>query len=133
MLSAARHLCVIDYCMVRGQRYSAIAAIAADGLVAISEPTSSTLDSESFFDFIRGSLIPQMNSFDGSSPKSIVIMDNCTIHRVPEVKSMFDDVGIPVLFLPPYSPDCNPIEEAFSYVKSYLRKHDDLLQATGNW
>ena len=118
--------------LVRGKRYSAIAAIATDGLVAISEPTSSTIDSESFFDFIRGSLIPQMNSFDGSSPKSIVIMDNCTIHHVPEVKSMFDDVGIPVLFLPPYSPDYNPIEEAFSYVKSYLRKHDDLLQAIGD-
>ena len=36
------------------------------------------------------------------------------------------------MFLPPYSPDLNPIEEAFSYVKAYLRKHDDLLQVIHN-
>jgi len=34
-----------------------------------------------------------------------------------------------MLFLPPYSPDLNPLEEAFSYIKQYLRKHDELLQA----
>lgn len=51
-------------------------------------------------------------------------MDNCSVHHVPEVKGMFMNVGIPVFFLPPYSPDYNPIEEMFSYVKTYLRRHD---------
>ena len=41
------------------------------------------------------------------------------------IQSLFDDAGILVLFLPP---DMNTIEEAFSYVKSYLKKHDDILQ-----
>ena len=59
--------------------------------------------------------------FDGIGPKSIVVVDNCSIH-VAEVKKMFEDVGIPVFF------HYNPIEEAFSYVKTYLRKHDDILQ-----
>lgn len=58
-----------------------------------------------------------------------MIMDNCTIHHVPEVKRIFTDAGIPIFFLPPYSPDLNPIEETFSYIKSYLRKHDDILQS----
>ncbi len=81
-----------------------------------------------FYDFIRGSVIPQMNKFDGVSAKSIVILDNCSIHHVEEVKRMFRDAGIAVFFLPPYSPDYNPIEETFSYIKYYLRKHDDILQ-----
>lgn len=116
---------------VRGQRLSAIAAIATDGLVCV-EVTRQKVNSDILFDFLRGSLIPYMVPFDGTSPKSIVIMDNCSIHHVSEIKTLFDNVGIPVFFLPPYSPDYNPIEETFSYIKSYLREHDDLLQATGN-
>ena len=38
-------------------------------------------------------------------------------------------VGIVVIFLPPYSPDLNPIEEMFSFIKYYLRQHDDVIQA----
>ena len=108
---------------------SAIAAIATDGLIAL-DLTTETVNSDTFYDFIRGSLIPKMGQFDGMNPKSIVIMDNCSIHHVPEVKDLFRNVGIPVFFLPPYSPDYNPIEEAFSYVKTYLREHDIVLQAT---
>lgn len=90
------------------------------------------MNSELFFDYIRGTLIPKMSPFDGTSPKSIVIMDNFSVHHVDEVKEMFQDAGIPVFFLPPYSPDYNPIEEAFSYVKTYLREHDELLQSITN-
>ena len=70
-----------------------------------------------------------MTTFDGSSSTSIVIMDNCSIHHVQEVEDMFKAAGIAVIFLPPYSPDYNPIEETFSYVMSYLREHDYLLQS----
>ena len=114
--------------LVRGQRISAIAAISCDGVVAL-EMKKGTVDSDIFYDFVRGSLIPQMQTFDGVSARSVVIMDNCSIHHVPEVKDIFARSGIPVFFLPPYSPDNNPIEEAFSYVKGYLRKHDNLLQS----
>lgn len=114
--------------LVRGQRISAIAAIACDGLVSL-ELSTGTVNSDFFYDFVRGSLIPQMSTFDGTSHGSIIIMDNCSIHHVPEVRRLFLDAGIPVLFLPPYSPDYNPIEESFSYVKSYLRKHDSVLQS----
>ena len=113
--------------LVRGTRISVITAISADGLVAC-ECSTTTVDSEKFYDFIRAFVIPQMHAFDGTSPKSIVIMDNCSIHRVPEIATLFASVGILLFFLPPYSPDYNPIEEAFSYLKAYLRRHDDLLQ-----
>ena len=69
-----------------------------------------------------------MKPFDVSNEKSVVVMDNLSVHHVNFIQSLFDDAGILVLFLPPYSPDMNPIEEAFSYVKRYLKKHDDILQ-----
>ena len=97
--------------LVRGQRISAIAAIATDGIVSL-ELYAGTTNSDIFYDFVRGSLIPQMSTFNGTNHKSIVIMDNCSIHHVPEVKRLFLNAGILVIFLPPYSPDYNPIEEA---------------------
>ncbi len=60
--------------LVRGQRISAIAALSTDGLVAL-ELSTNTIQSDFFFDFIRGSLIPQLTPFDGVSPRSVVIVD----------------------------------------------------------
>ena len=73
-----------------------------------------------------------MLPFDGVNHTSIVVMDNCSIHHVAEVKSALDDAGILLMYLPPYSPDLNPIEEAFGYVKGYLKKHDDIAAAFPN-
>ena len=87
---------------------------------------------DKFVDFVRGTLIPNMNAFDGTSSKSVVVMDNCSIHHVPEVIELLEDAGIIVLFLPPYSPDLNPIEETFSSIKYFLQDHDELMQATDN-
>ena len=81
----------------------------------------------SFFDFVRGSLIPEMRPFDGCNPMSIALMDNCSIHHTQEVADLFLEAGILLIFLPPYSPDLNPIELAFGYVKGYLKEHQDLL------
>lgn len=69
-----------------------------------------------------------MHPFDGTSSRSIAILDNCSIHHVPEVLQLIREAGILVLFLPPYSPDFMPIEELFSYIKYYLKAHDELLQ-----
>ena len=58
---------------------------------------------------------------DGSNPHSVVVLDNCSIHHVPGVVEMIQEVGALVHFLPPYSPDYNPIEEAFLKVKVNLK------------
>ena len=109
----------------RGCRISAIAALSSDGLVAI-ELKSGNVNSEDFYDFILGNLIPNMHPYDGVAPKSVAIMDNCSIHHVNAVSDMFRAAGI---FLPPYSPDYNPIELAFSSVKYFLKEHDSVMQA----
>ena len=114
--------------LVRGQRVNAVAALSSNGIVAL-DLTTDTVNGDTFFDFLRGSLIPNMMPFNGTNPQSIIVMDNCSVHHVQEVKDLLWQAGIVVLFLPPYSPDLNPIEEAFSYIKGYLRKHDELIQS----
>ena len=49
-------------------------------------------------------------------------MDNLGVHHSPEVKESIEKVGAKVLYLPPYSPDMNPIEKMWSKIKSFLRK-----------
>lgn len=79
-----------------------------------------TTDSVKFFDFLRGR---SMNTFPGKH--SILILDNCTIHHSQHIHSM----EIVPFYLPPYSPDLNPIEELFSYMKYYLKQHEDLIES----
>ena len=69
-----------------------------------------------------------MPSFDGSNPRSVAVMDNCSIHHADSVKELFRQAGVLLIFLPPYSPDLNPIELAFTKVKRYLKENDELLQ-----
>ena len=52
-----------------------------------------------------------------TNPCSVVVMDNCTVHHVPDIVEMIEDM---VHFLPPYSPDLNTIELVFSKVKEKL-------------
>ena len=121
-----------DRMLIRGRRVSAITAISNDGLVGV-ELTHGSVNGDIFADFVRGTLIPEMQSFDGSTEKkSVVIMDNCSIHLVRVVKDLLDSAGIITLYLPPYSPDYNPIELAFSSVKYYLKQHDELLQISSD-
>ena len=70
-------------------------------------------------DFVERQLLPHLMSFNGTNP---VIMDNCSIHHVDSVADTFEEIGVIVHYLPPYSPDYNPIEFLFSKVKSLIRK-----------
>ena len=119
----------VPHLLARGQRISAIAAIDCDGLVEVDYAIG-TVNADIFFDFVRGSLLPNLQPFDGTSKRSVVIMDNCSIHHVDSITALFEEAGVVLLFLPPYSPDYNPIEETFSYIKAYLKEHDDIFQVT---
>jgi transposase len=69
-------------------------------------------------------------------PGQIVVMDNLSTHKGKRVKEIIEKRGYVLLYLPPYSPDFNPIEEAFSKIKGLLRKagarsREALVEAVG--
>ena len=109
--------------LYRGKRINAIAAMTSSEVLAV-ELHKGNVNGEVFYDFLRGTLIPRMQTFPNRN--SVLIMDNCSIHHIQDVKKLLKDYGVVLLFLSPYSPDYNPLEESFSFVKSYLRKHDEL-------
>lgn len=106
--------------LIRGEHVSAIACISLAGVLDVMTVRETT-DGDDFYTFIQYHLIPHLMPFNGTNPHSIVVMDNCAIHHVSDVVSSIQDTGALVHFLPPYSPDFQPIEETFSKVKSELK------------
>ena len=81
--------------------------------------------------YVAQVLVPEL------SPGDIVIMDNLSSHKAAAVRDAIEAAGASLLFLPPYSPDLNPIEMAFAKLKAHLRRIgartiDDLWHAVGN-
>ncbi|WP_185962222.1 transposase [Palleronia caenipelagi] len=74
------------------------------------------MDGPAFVAYIRDVLIPEFE------PVTAVILDNLATHRNKEAEALLRDHGCWFLFLPPYSPDLNPIEMAFSKLKAHLRR-----------
>jgi len=71
---------------------------------------------QDFASWVEGCLVPRLR------PGDTVIMDRCRIHFHPDVVRLIEAAGAQVLYLPPYSPDFNPIEEAWSKFKTNLRR-----------
>ena len=114
--------------LIRGTRYSAIPVMSMQGLHDLCLLEGS-VNGEIFEAFIKSHLLPILQPFNWSNPLSVVIMDNASIHHVEGVRRIVEDqAGAKLLFLPPYSPDLNPLEEAFSQVKSIMKENDDLFQ-----
>lgn len=74
------------------------------------------MDGECFLAYVEQILAPTLR------PRDVVVMDNLPAHRVKGVRSAIERAGAKLLYLPPYSPDFNPIEQAFSKFKALLRK-----------
>jgi len=69
-----------------------------------------------FLAYVKQCLVPTLKRSD------IVIMDNLPVHKIAGVAEAIEAAGAMLLYLPPYSPDLNPIEPAFSKVKAHVRK-----------
>ena len=74
------------------------------------------MDGEAFLVYLRRVLAPVLTAGD------IVVMDNLPAHKVSGVREAIEAKGATLLYLPPYSPDFNPIEKAFAKLKAALRK-----------
>ena len=102
-----------------------IGAIRLSGWVAAMTIESAT-DGEVFLAYVEQVLSPQLQRGD------IVVMDNLTAHKVAGVRELIESRGAEVRYLPPFSPDFNPIEACWSKVKQFLRsakaRSADVLQ-----
>ena len=114
---------------VYGKRMSAIGVLTTRG-IEDSYIVEDNVNADKFLQFVQRCLLPILLPFDGDNPRSVVVLDNAAIHHVEAVTSLISASGALVRFLPPYSPDLNPIEEAFSKVKSYLRDNEIAYQCT---
>jgi transposase len=107
-----------------------VAGLKCDGLIApwiVNAP----MNRATFDAYVETQLVPALR------PGDVVILDNLSSHKSALAESIIRAKGAWLLFLPPYSPDLNPIEMAFSKLKAHLRAKaartiDDLWKAIGN-
>ena len=91
-----------------------LGAMSLSGMIAtmtIEEPT----DIDIFLAYVEHLLYPVLK------PGDVVVMDNLSAHKAPAVSEWIEKAGAEVLYLPPYSPDLNPIEKAWAKLKQLLR------------
>ena len=111
-----------------GKNVTLIASLGAEGIGAAMSVEGAT-DGAAFETYVEHFLAPTLKR------GQIVVMDNLQVHKMNRVRELIEDEGAEILFLPPYSPDFSPIEEAFSKVKGILRRigartREALLEAT---
>jgi len=98
----------------RGTNTTLLSSISLEGMGPSMAMEGSTTK-EVFETYIEHFLAPALKS------GQIVVMDNLSAYKVERVRKLIEDRGCKLLYLPPYSPDLNPLEEAFSKIKRLLR------------
>lgn len=118
----------------RGTNVSVVGALSGDGIIAF-DAKDGAYDGARFMMFLTNKLVPQLRSGD------VVFMDNVRFHRIADVRTAIEATGATLEYLPPYSPELNPIEEAWSFFKNWMRRAaardlstlvDVLVQAMGS-
>ena len=107
--------CYGDHNWQEKGRINAIGAIFNKELFSVSLWECS-IDSDVFHEWAKTSLIPQLPA------NSVIILDNATSHKRSDTQELFASHGHTLLFLPPYSPDLNPIERTWAQLKALRRK-----------
>lgn len=91
-----------------------LGAMSLRGMIATMTVEAAT-DREIFLAYVEQVLCPALH------PGDVVVMDNLSSHKVDGVRTLIEAAGAELLYLPPYSPDLNPIEKAWAKLKQWLR------------
>lgn len=103
--------------LTRNKSWSIIPAYTVGGYLPCIGIRHGSYDTDALLDWIQELLLPCL------SPGMVVIMDNNTTHCDARVKQVIEAAGYQIRFLPPYSPDYNPIELTFSVLKAWVKRH----------
>jgi transposase len=100
-----------------GGQWKILTILAAMGLRGMIAPMTieAATDADIFLAYVEQVLCPAL------LPGDVVVMDNLSSHKVAGVRTLIEQAGAELLYLPPYSPDLNPIEKAWSKLKQTLR------------
>ncbi len=100
----------------RGKKQTLIASISLEGGMGEAVSIEGATDALLFETYVEEFLAPTLQA------GQVVVLDGLGAHRTERVRNLIEERGAELVFLPPYSPDMNPIEEAFSKIKSIVRK-----------
>ena len=98
-----------------GENISMIASLSFSGIEA-PMTINGAVDAIVFNAYVKEVLCPSLQAGD------IVIMDNLSVHKTTGIREFIEGCGAKLIYLPPYSPDLNPIEKCWSKIKTYLRR-----------
>lgn len=98
-----------------GENVTMLASLSLAG-VSAAMTINGAVDAIVFKVYVEQVLGPTLNAGD------VVVMDNLPAHKVAGIKELIESRGAQLIYLPPYSPDLNPIEKCWSKIKTYLRK-----------
>jgi hypothetical protein len=87
-----------------------------DGVLLTVSMFNSTINTEIYTAWVKKDLIPKL------PPQSIIVMDNATFHKGSDMRNAIENAGHILLYLPPYSPDLNPIEKKWGQAKALRRR-----------
>jgi transposase len=112
------------YGAISGLRYARESFIAAKIESRILAPLyyTGTCDTKLFNVWLKDFLIPELK------PGQVVIMDNASFHKSQESQRLIEEAGCKILFLPPYSPDFNPIETFWANFKKMVHRNLEKLK-----
>ena len=104
----------------RGSTWSICSAMTENGWLPCTRTKEGYFNREDFFQWLQDHLLATLNE---SGRPMVIVLDNVPIHVDARVIEVIEGAGHLVRFLPPYSPDFNPIELTFSVLKAWMKKH----------
>jgi DDE superfamily endonuclease len=126
----AEHHCkqytFIGACNINGFIIEACDTVERESGSSDNDPTHGTVNRDHFKLWVEECLLPVLGNYSLSKKRSIVVLDNATIHHVDGVVELIKSTGADVINTAPYCPEYNPIEPMFHQYKAALRRHQDL-------
>lgn len=104
----------------RNNRWNVLPAYTIEGYLPGYLCTQEPITQELFVEWLVQTVLPHCNPFPG--PRSVIVMDNATIHHAPAVAEILEANNVRLIYLPPYSPDLNAVESTFYDLRIELKK-----------